>query len=135
MRLFSKLLASLLMILVLGGTSNASNLKHHHRHGNVSSHRLHYPDGRPSAWCGWAMRQLVPTDPGPSYNLAANWAHYGTHAEGPAVGRIAVWPHHVAMIVGYDTKSHRWITHEGNYSHAWHLGPRSLSGVMTYRNI
>ncbi|MGA9006982.1 MAG: hypothetical protein WB495_08805, partial [Xanthobacteraceae bacterium] len=32
---------------------------------------------RPSAWCGWEMRQLVGGDPGPSYNLARNWAHWG----------------------------------------------------------
>jgi hypothetical protein len=30
---------------------------------------------RPSAWCGWEMRHLVSQDPGPAYNLAANWAH------------------------------------------------------------
>ena len=33
--------------------------------------------GRPAAWCGWEMRRLVGSDPGPSYNLARNWAHWG----------------------------------------------------------
>src|SRR5580704_16140068 len=33
--------------------------------------------GRPSAWCGWEMRQLVSGDPGPAFNLARNWAHWG----------------------------------------------------------
>jgi hypothetical protein len=27
---------------------------------------------RPAAWCGWEMRRLVGSDPGPSYNLARN---------------------------------------------------------------
>jgi hypothetical protein len=33
--------------------------------------------GRPEAWCGWEMRHLVGADPGPSFNLARNWAHWG----------------------------------------------------------
>ncbi len=32
---------------------------------------------RPAAWCGWEMRHLVGADPGPSFNLARNWAHWG----------------------------------------------------------
>jgi hypothetical protein len=31
---------------------------------------------RPVAWCGWEMRRLVGADPGPSFNLARNWAHW-----------------------------------------------------------
>src|SRR5580704_8601237 len=38
--------------------------------------------GRPAAWCGWEMRQLVSGDPGPAFNLARNWAHWGQ--AGPA---------------------------------------------------
>lgn len=44
---------------------------------------------RPAAWCGWEMRQLVGSDPGPSYNLARNWAHWG-HAISPYVGAVLV---------------------------------------------
>ena len=40
--------------------------------------------GRPAAWCGWEMRQLVGSDPGREYNLARNWAHWGHAAGGPA---------------------------------------------------
>src|SRR5579864_1415999 len=57
--------------------------------------------GRPAAWCGWEMRQLVSGDPGPAFNLARNWAHWGQ--AGPAgVGAVVVWPHHVGKIVGQE---------------------------------
>jgi hypothetical protein len=42
--------------------------------------------GRPAAWCGWYMRSQVGGDPGPEYNLASAWAHYGANAGGPSVG-------------------------------------------------
>jgi hypothetical protein len=54
---------------------------------------------RPVAWCGWEMRRLVGVDPGPSFNLARNWAHWTR--PGPAgIGAVVVWPHHVGKIVG-----------------------------------
>src|ERR1700722_17387004 len=40
--------------------------------------------GRPAAWCGWEMRQLVGSDPGASFNLARNWAHWGPSRPGRA---------------------------------------------------
>ena len=42
--------------------------------------------GRPRAWCGRYMRQQVGGDPGPQYNLARSWAHYGSNAGGPSIG-------------------------------------------------
>lgn len=120
------------------GTANATNASHHrHSHhisGSYSGHSAAFSDGRPSAWCGWFLRKQVPSDPGPQYNLARQWLNYGTKASGPLPGVIAVWPHHVAMIVGYDNNRHQWITHEGNWRHREHLGPRSLSGVIGWRN-
>ncbi len=50
--------------------------------------------GRPRAWCGWEMRQLVGSDPGPQFNLARNWARWG-HAGPAGVGAVVVWAHHV----------------------------------------
>lgn len=121
-------------------TANATNLvhsqhfRHHHHSADAHGHGRSYGDGRPAAWCGWFMRKQVSHDPGSSYNLARNWLNYGTAASGPLPGVIAVWPHHVAMIVGYDNNRHQWITHEGNWRHREHLGPRSLSGVIGWRN-
>src|SRR5581483_7844173 len=69
---------------------------------------------RPAAWCGWEMRHLVGADPGPSFNLARNWAHWGR--PGPAgVGAVVVWPHHVGKIVG--RKDGEWIIESGNDGH------------------
>jgi hypothetical protein len=67
--------------------------------------------GRPRAWCGWEMRQLVGSDPGAEYNLARNWAHWG-HAGPPGIGAVVVWAHHVGKIVGQENG--QWIIQSGN---------------------
>ena len=67
--------------------------------------------GRPAAWCGWEMRRLVGADPGPSYNLARNWAHWG-RAGAAGVGAVVVWSHHVGKIVGREND--QWIIESGN---------------------
>src|SRR6516162_5373784 len=65
-----------------------------------TQHFSHGYAGRPAAWCGWYMRSQVGSDPGPEYNLARAWAHFGVNASGPTVGVIVVWRHHVGKIVG-----------------------------------
>ena len=86
--------------------------------------------GRPSAWCGWEMRQLVGNDPGPAYNLARNWSHWGR--PGPlGVGAVVVWPHHVGKIVGQENG--QWIIQSGNDGHAVRTRPRSVAGVIAVR--
>ena len=85
---------------------------------------------RPAAWCGWEMRRLVGGDPGPSYNPARNWAHWGR--PGPAgVGAVVVWPHHVGKIVGQ--QNGQWIIESGNDDHAVRSRPRSISGAIAIR--
>jgi hypothetical protein len=86
--------------------------------------------GRPSAWCGWEMRQLVSSDPGPSFNLARNWTHWGQ--PGPAgVGAVVVWPHHVGKIVGQEDGT--WIVESGNDGHAVRTRARSIAGAIAIR--
>ena len=86
--------------------------------------------GRPAAWCGWEMRQLVSSDPGPSFNLARSWAGWGR--SGPAgVGAVVVWPHHVGKIVGQQGGT--WVVESGNDGHAVRTRPRSLAGVIAIR--
>lgn len=97
-----------------------------------SSYRRARLGGRPAAWCGWYMRQLVGSDPGPQYNLARAWAHYGTNAGGPSVGTIVVWSHHVGKIVGRENG--QWIVQSGNDGHAVRTRPRSLAGAIAFRN-
>jgi hypothetical protein len=85
---------------------------------------------RPSAWCGWEMRQLVGGDPGPSYNLARNWAHWGR--SGPAgIGAVVVWPHHVGKIVGQENG--QWVIESGNDGHALRSRARSIGGAIAVR--
>ena len=85
---------------------------------------------RPSAWCGWAMRQLVGSDPGASYNLARNWAHWGR--SGPAgVGAVVVWAHHVGKIVGQENG--QWVIESGNDGHALRSRARSIAGAIAIR--
>jgi hypothetical protein len=86
--------------------------------------------GRPRAWCGWQMRQLVGSDPGPSYNLARNWAHWGR--SGPAgIGAVVVWAHHVGKIVGRENGM--WVIESGNDGHRLRTRPRSIAGAIAIR--
>jgi len=86
--------------------------------------------GRPAAWCGWEMRQLVSGDPGPAFNLARNWAHWGQ--TGPAgVGAVVVWSHHVGKIVGQE--GGEWIIESGNDGNRVRTRPRSIAGAIAIR--
>lgn len=87
--------------------------------------------GRPAAWCGWAMRQLVGSDPGPQFNLARNWARWG-HAGPPGIGAVVVWPHHVGKIVGQENG--QWIVQSGNDGgNQMRTRARSISGAIAFR--
>jgi hypothetical protein len=86
--------------------------------------------GRPAAWCGWEMRQLVSSDPGPAFNLARNWARWG-QAGAPGVGAVVVWPHHVGKIVGQ--ADGMWVIKSGNDGHMVRTRPRSISGAIAIR--
>ena len=96
-----------------------------------TQHFSHGYAGRPAAWCGWYMRSQVGSDPGPEYNLAQAWTHYGANASGPAVGVIVVWRHHVGKIVGRENG--QWLVQSGNDAHAVRTRPRSLAGAIAFR--
>ena len=97
-----------------------------HFGGQIGSHI----GGRPAAWCGWEMRQLVSGDPGPAFNLARNWAHWGQ--AGPAgVGAVVVWSHHVGKIVGQE--GGEWIIESGNDGNRVRTRPRSIAGAIAIR--
>jgi hypothetical protein len=85
---------------------------------------------RPAAWCGWEMRQLVSSDPGPDYNLARNWAHWGRSGP-PGVGAVVVWSHHVGKIVGKE--GGMWVIESGNDDHATRTRTRPISGAIAIR--
>ena len=85
---------------------------------------------RPAAWCGWEMRQLVGGDPGPQFNLARNWSHWG-HAGPAGVGAVVVWSHHVGKIVGEE--GGQWLVESGNDGHAIRTRVRSIAGAIAIR--
>jgi hypothetical protein len=124
-----RILMAAMAVLCLFGSSAEARSHHHYRHYAGGGHR---GAGRPYAWCGWFMRSQVGSDPGPTYNLARSWAHYGSNAGGPAVGAIVVWPHHVGKIVGQENG--QWIVQSGNDGHAVRTRPRSLAGAIAFRN-
>jgi hypothetical protein len=102
---------------------------HHHHHGSYARGERSY--GRPRAWCGWEMRHLVGADPGPSFNLARNWAHWGR--PGPVgIGAVVVYPHHVAKVVGACNGS-TCLMQSGNDGHAVRTRPRSIRGAIAIR--
>ena len=86
--------------------------------------------GRPEAWCGWEMRHLVGADPGPSFNLARNWAHWGRPGAA-GIGAVVVWPHHVGKIVGRENG--QWVVQSGNDGHAVRTRARSIAGAIALR--
>jgi hypothetical protein len=86
--------------------------------------------GRPRAWCGWQMRQLVGSDPGPQYNLARNWAHWG-QAGPPGIGAVVVWAHHVGKIVGQENG--QWIIQSGNDGNRVRTRAMSISRAIAIR--
>ena len=86
--------------------------------------------GRPAAWCGWEMRQLVGGDPGPSYNLARNWAHWG-HSGPAGVGAVVVWSHHVGKIVGQ--QNGKWLVKSGNDGNRVRTRPLPIGGAIAIR--
>ena len=89
--------------------------------------------GRPAAWCGWEMRQLVGSDPGREYNLARNWAHWGRAAGGPAPGVIGVMAHHVFKVISVIGPA-QVLAISGNDSHAVRTRVRSTAGVFAWRS-
>jgi hypothetical protein len=141
------LMAVTILVCLFGSNAEARSRHYHHHYYHHHYHRHHHHyyyhyrradgrhyryAGRPGAWCGWFMRSQVGSDPGPSYNLARSWAHYGSNAGGPVVGAIVVWRHHVGKIVGHENG--QWIVQSGNDGHAVRTRPRSLAGAIAFRN-
>jgi hypothetical protein len=142
---WTTLAAALAAILVFAHPARARGRHHSQRHDGVVAQQAaatawHYESaprastdgygGRPAAWCGWEMRHLVSSDPGPAYNLARNWARWGQ--PGPAgVGAVVVWSHHVGKIVGQDNGA--WIIESGNDGHAVRTRARSIAGAIAIR--
>ena len=129
------------MVLAAGVLAANASPRHHHHLPPAAGFAQGLGEGlahvlgigpRPRAWCGWQMRQWVNGDPGPSFNLARNWAHWGRPASGPAPGVIGVMPHHVFKVVQVLGRG-SVLAISGNDSHAVRVRPRSTAGVIAWR--
>ena len=119
-------------MIVLFSFMTSAQARHHHRHHSA---RYGADSARPARWCGWYMRQQVGHDPGPAFNVARMWAHYGSNAGGPYPGTIVVWPHHVGIITGFAQGQQRWVVRSGNDGHAVRERPHSLRGAIAFRTF
>ena len=97
---------------------------------NPATAERHNVGPRPSRWCGWWMRTQF--GGGPEYNLARNWAKRGRALNGPRVGAVVVWSHHVGYITGR-TKDGQWIVKSGNDGGRVRERPRSVRGAVFRR--
>jgi hypothetical protein len=158
MRLWVKWVISLLFLCLTIGATNATahhkHWSHHFRH--VSAHHVHHPavadsrhaksvklssnivGTRPSdcfgiPWCGCWLRTQVSHDPGPAFNLAANWAHCG-HVSVLDVGAIVVHPHHVDIVEKLLGDGH-YLARGGNVRHDnyAHVYNASVKGAIAIR--
>jgi hypothetical protein len=139
------LLVLLTLTWVTGAYGNETNKRHHGHHAgthhshHIRKHEFHrWRDGRPTAWCGWQMRQWFGGDD--KYNMAEEWAHRGTPARPGEFNTgvvVVVWPHHVGYITGYDTKTKEYIVKSGNSGPHRTITehPRSLKGVIAIRKL
>lgn len=112
---------ALALLLCLSTVAQAHG--RHHGHG--------YSDGRPSAWCGWQMRQWK--GGGPELNLARNWARVGIPTT-PQIGAVVVWPHHVGILTG-KAPNGMWIVRSGNDGHQVRERERSVAGAIAFRLV
>jgi hypothetical protein len=141
-------------LIVLVCTASAADARHKPRHDSETARGCVYTNGpviacpgqeyratasprvtghdpRPAAWCGWQMRQWLGVADR-AYNLARNWARFGSRANGPAPGIIAVFPHHVGIVVSVPRPG-RMVMKSGNDGHAIRTRERSTRGVIAWR--
>ncbi len=96
-------------------------------------HRVSHRGHGYTPWCGIYMRTQVGGDPGPSYNLARNWAHWGSPAGGPGYGVVVVWPHHVGRVVGGECPAGAAMVNSGNDGNAVRTRCLPMRGVIAFR--
>jgi hypothetical protein len=133
-----RVLLAALILCLLTIPADAHPRHHHHQLNPMVEglgigliYMLRSIEPRPRAWCGWEMRRLVGADPGPTFNLARNWAHWGNPAPGPQIGVVVVWRHHVGRIVGQENG--QWIIESGNDGHQVRTRPLSLAHAIAFR--
>lgn len=105
---------------------------HHHHPQIVQQVRWFGPDSRPHQWCGWFMRQMFSVADR-EYNRAAKWAEWGHRSQGPRVGAVVVWRHHVGLIEGGPDPRGQWLVHSGNDGHVVRTRYMSIARAIAFR--
>jgi hypothetical protein len=119
-----RILLALAIAGLMSAPASEANARHRHHRHYVGAHH----DGRPSAWCGWWLRQRLGVADR-RFNLARSWAGFGRPAMGPAPGVIVVWRHHVGQITG-PCEGRVCVVTSGNDGHAVRTRPRSVAGAV-----
>lgn len=110
----------------------------HHEHVSHDAphaqrtHHLAVFSGRPAQWCGWFMRQVFGVADR-AYDRALTWTHWGRQSDGPQLGAVIVWRHHVGLIEGGPDKTGRWLVRSGNDNHAVRTRYQSIKGAVAFR--
>ncbi len=138
-------LAAAAIIVAVGffSPAGAAHRNHHHHTHRVSgmhrhvyaSHHAGGIDYRPTAWCGWYLRQILHVSDR-AFNRALAWMHWG-HSSDPQIGAVAIWSHggghgHVALIRGSPDVRGRWLIEDGNDG-PQRIHRRSLAGAIAFR--
>ena len=114
-------------VYMLGGGSSLVGAMEQHLGGN--------PTGRSHNWCaaylGMVLKGLgLPTS---GSDMAVSYAHYG-HPASPAPGVIAVFPHHVGVIVKVIGNDKVELV-SGNHSHRVGVGVYSMHKAVAWRSV
>lgn len=126
-----RLLIALCAVLLLTSAAEARHRHSHHHHRYYRAHQYQVSWARPYRWCGWFMRKRHGVSD-PKFNLARNWAYYGSPARGPAPGVIGVMWHHVFEVVSVVAPG-RVLAVSGNDGGAVRTRVRSTRGVIAWR--
>lgn len=116
----------MVMLSILTFTTQAEARRSNYSEERVSSRGV---GPKPDKWCGWFMRTMF--GGGPEYNRAIEWKNRGRKSNGPQVGAIVVWPHHVGVITG-KTKN-GWVVKSGNDSNRVRERVRSVENAVAFR--
>ena len=117
-------------------TANATQLRHGQcgKDGRCSSSELSAKRGdpRPARWCGWWLRQKLGVADR-RFNLAREWARFGSPASGPCIGCIAVSRSHVGIVTGVPGAG-RIVLVSGNDDGAVRERERSSRSIIAWRH-
>jgi hypothetical protein len=101
----------------------------------MQQHLGRNPTGWSRNWCGHYLGLIargLGLKPPAGAALAANWRHFGMPAHGPAPGVVAVFAHHVGVVVAVLPGS-RVLVRSGNHGHRVADGVYAAGRAIAWR--